>query len=780
MSVQGTVPGTSPAERTAWAVWSWIGRALTLAMAALAGAVALIYAVSVFVPPVARSTSNSVAVGVQLPEEVSLAALDQRSIVYAGDGSVLGVLHDDIDRQLVPLSQIPQHVRDAVITAEDRKFWEHEGYDVEGIGRALVANARAGVVTQGGSTITQQLAKSEVGDETSLERKLIELTYAVALEREFTKEQLLERYLNQVYFGNGAYGIAAAAEEYFGHDQPGKLLYEEAALLAGIIRSPGSLDPRRSPDAAVARRDRVIRDMGVEGYFTPEQVTHLVTAPLGITPPRAQERPDPFLLEAVKQEFYDSPMLTDFGEDRLARNERLLTGGLRVYTSVEPLMQVLAREVVTSYLPDDPTQPTASIAAVDPRDGSILAIYGGADFAAEQYNIATQGRRQPGSSFKPFVMATALMEGFPLDMELEGTSPAKFPGSGDPKWEEEGVQNYGGASYGRVDMRQALIRSVNTAFAQLGLIIGIENAVETARQMGINTDAATAGIVNPAISLGGIERGVTPLEMASAYGTFANGGAHVPASMIDRIESSDGEVLYQRTPAPQQVLDPRVNGAMVDVMQSVVSGGTATRASLANWRAAGKTGTTQNNADAWFVGYTPVMSAAVWMGHAEGQISMPGRTGGSIPATIWHDFMVRALDGVEPVGFPEVEIGERALVDGGEVSVPDVRGLDETQALRALAEAKLIGQTRIVDSLTAEGTVLWQNPRPGETAQAGDSISIGVSSGKAPPPPEPEPEPSPTATETPTDAPSTEAPSTEAPATEAPATEDPVEGVPGD
>jgi membrane peptidoglycan carboxypeptidase len=699
--------------------------------------VVLLLVAGFFLPAAAMSATKSLALGIAPGEQAALPSLSQRSVVLASDGTVLAVLHDEIDRKVVPLHIIPEPVRQAVITAEDRKFWEHHGYDIEGIGRAMVANIQAGAIAQGGSTITQQIAKSVVGNERTLRRKLNEFAYAIALEREFTKHELLERYLNQVYFGWGAYGIAAAAEEYFDQTDPSQLRVEQGALLAGLIRSPGTLDPRRHPEEAFTRRNEVIRNMGALGYLSPSMVDRLVQTPLGVVPPSEDAPLDPYLTAAVQQEFLDNPA---FGPDRESRAELLFSGGLKIETSLDPRLQQIAREVVSDALPSQ-RGPTAAIAAVDPRDGRILAIYGGTDFEQEQFNLATQGRRQPGSSFKPFVLAAALQQGLPLWLSLDGNSPLKIPGAGSPEWAQDGVANFGDADYGHIDLRSALVRSVNTAFAQLIMIVGPPEVLTVAGGMGIDVAAATMGIRNPSIALGGLERGVTPLEMASAYGTFANGGRHVPASLINRVTDPDGVVRYERTIQSQQVLDPRVNAAMVSVMQDVVRAGTGSRARLAGWTAAGKTGTTQRNADAWFVGYVPVMSTAVWMGYPEGQISMRGGSSSSFTAGIWRAFMTRALEGVPPVSFPDVASGERPLQGPASVVVPNVVHADETDALRTLAQARLIGDVRLVSSQSQAGTVISQRPRPGSTVEAGERVVISVSTGEvAPPTPSPEAE----------------------------------------
>ncbi|MGI9016599.1 MAG: transglycosylase domain-containing protein [Euzebya sp.] len=697
----------------------------------LVGFLVIGWVASLLLTPAVEGVANSVGFGIQVPPAVDLAGLDQTSTVYAADGTVLAILHDEVDRTVVSLDQVPPHVQNAVLAAEDRRFYDHDGYDVEGLGRALLENIQSRGVSQGGSTITQQLAKSEVGDEVSLQRKLAEIAFARALESQLTKEQILERYLNQVYFGSGAYGIAAAAEQFFGKEV-GQLTPAEAATLAGQIRSPGSTNPRSFPEIAIRRRNATLNAMAEEGWLDPEQLPAELTAPLTLVPQVVDVPSDPYIAEAVKQEFYT---LSEFGEDRLERSDALLNGGLEIFTSFDPRLQQIAEESVLEYFPE--TTPTGALASVDPRTGQIRAIFGGTDFDTEQFNFATQGRRQPGSSWKPFVMATALEIGFSPSLQLTGTSGTKFP-TGD-EWETRGVSNYGGGSYGSLTMRQALIRSVNTAFAELMLIVGPENVVSLAQSLGINTSAATANIINPSIALGGLEVGVTPLEMAGAYSAFANAGAFIRPSLIDRVTDQQGNVLFERDLTPTQVLDPTVNEVMVDTMQQVVCCGTAGRASISQqgWQAGGKTGTAQSNADAWFIGYTPVLSTAVWTGHPEARIRMPGATGGNLPARVWHDFMVRALEGIEPIDFPTEPPGGYIATapEEGEVEVPDVKGLQEFDALRELADEGLAGDTTEVASERPAGTVVSQQPRGGTIVARGERIRLGISTGRPPPPP---------------------------------------------
>ncbi|MEX2619271.1 MAG: transglycosylase domain-containing protein [Egibacteraceae bacterium] len=715
-------------------------RLSALAGAGLLGIIAIVALVALGMVPALRSAAGAVEIDLSTGTAEALPDLDQRSIVYAADGSVLAVLHDEVDRRVVALEEVPAHVRQAVITAEDRKFYEHPGYDVEGIGRAFVANARARSVTQGGSTLTQQLAKANfVGGDQTVQRKIDELLHAVALERRFSKDWLLERYLNQVYFGSGAYGIAAAAEEYFQVD-PENLTVEQAALLAGMIQAPSDLDPRRNPAGALARRNRVLAGMAEEGYLPLDEVEPRQAVPVIVVENIPRTSSQPYFVEAVKDEFFRT---SAFGEDRQDRIDRLFNGGLAIHTTLDPRMQAIASDVVKNQFPEA-GGPTGAIAAVDPRNGRIMALHGGSDFTTQQFDVARLGRRQPGSAFKPFVYAAALEEGFPSSMTLQGRSPAYFDDV--PGWsrEDNGVRNYGNSSYGRLDMREALVRSANTAAAQLMLLVGTGPVLDLSARMGIDVEAMTQGVHNPSIALGGATRGVTPLEMASAFGTFANDGNYLPPHVIDHVKDAAGNEVYVAETRPERALEPEVSEVIVDIMQDVVSRGTGTRARLSGWEPMGKTGTTQNNNDAWFVGSVPVLSTAVWMGHVGRNVPMRGVTGGSVPATMWREFMAAALEGVEPVAFVHSGGGAEALEVRAELDVPDLRRMDEAEALAELTELQLVGRVSSVASSSPAGTVVWQSPREGATVTKGATVTLGVSTGRPPrPPPRPEPSPDP-------------------------------------
>lgn len=698
---------------------------LALTVGTVVGLVILGWIATLLVPASAKALYDSVGFGVQAPDEANLAALSQSSTVFAADGQIVSELHDEENRIVIPLSEIPPLVQNAVLAAEDRKFWQHPGYDVEGIGRAAMENLRKGGVSQGGSTITQQLAKSQVGREATFQRKLAEVAFAVALERDLTKEEILERYLNQVYFGSGAYGIEAAALEYFGV-KANQLSVAQAATLASQIRSPGN-DARKAPEVALRRRNDVLNYLLASNQIDQGTFDEAVATPIVVQPRQIKEPIFPYISDAVKQEFFNMPQ---FGATRADRVRTLFNGGLNIYTSFDPAMQKMAEETVLSFFKKK--APTAVLSAVDPRTGQIRAVYGNQDYndesdEARKFNLATQGRRQPGSSLKPWVMATALEMGYSPDMTLEGMSGAKFK-TGD-SWQYRGVKNYGGANHGNPTMRQALIKSTNTAFAQLVVMEGIENMLDTMRRAGYDIEAITGGIHNPSIALGGTERGVTTLEMASGYGTFANAGGHIKASFIDKITDKQGNVLYTRDDTYTQVISPANAAVMISTMRGVVNGGTGGRASVPGWPVAGKTGTSQTNVDAWFAGVTPVLATAVWVGHPEGRIPMYGMTGGAAPAAVFSSFMRKALATMPKADYPTTPHGRLKEAAAGEIEVPMVTGRTVDAATEELEALGLKVSVNAIDSNEKINTVLLQSPRAGDVVDPGAMVVLTISNG---------------------------------------------------
>lgn len=581
--------------------------------------------------------------------------LAQRSRIHAADGTLLARIYQE-NRALVRFGAIPQVLIDAVLAAEDDRFFEHGGYDLRSILRAAIVNAREGEYVQGGSTITQQYVKNTFFTDPpkTLERKARELRLAIELERLYTKEQILERYLNTVYFGGGAYGVKAAAQTFFGHGLE-SLSLREAALLAGVIRSPSAYDPRDNPERALARRNLVLSRMVETGAIPERRARKVGRKGLGVPkdPPRATTR-QPYFVEAARRELLGDRRLGRTGDDRA---HTLYKGGVTVTTTLEPDLQRAAEDAVRGVL-NQPGDPEAALVAIRPKSGEIVAMVGGRSWKASQVNLALGTRgggsgRQPGSSFKPLALAAALESGFHLDDKFE-SSPATFTLTGGETWT---VRNAEGGGYGDLPLGEALVRSVNGVYARLAMQLGGGAIASQAKQMGVRSKLSTY----PSIVLGSME--VSVLDMAAAYATLANDGTAVRPTTIKSIRFPDGRLLKTEPKATQDVVSPGNAYLITKVMQEVVKRGTGQAANIGR-PAAGKTGTTNDYGDAWFVGFTPDLVAAVWVGYPKGRIPMTnvhgGRVyGGTLPAQIWRAFMLEAHEGV-PVR--EFEIPERDLV----------------------------------------------------------------------------------------------------------------------
>ena len=580
-------------------------------------------------------------------------------------------LFGEENRVDVTLAEVPQVLIDAVIAAEDRDFFTHRGVDPVGILRAAIQDVRGNGVQQGGSTITQQYVKlTYLSTERTIERKIKEAVLAIKLEQELSKEEILERYLNLVYFGRGAYGVGTAAEVYFGKPIE-QIDLAEAAYLAGLIRAPEAADATRNAEEATRRRLTVLDAMLEEGYI--DQAQHdaanneaWVPGPEeagGTILPR-QERQG---LGEVRGAEYGTTYFIEHVRQELQRygftDDQIYGGGLQVFTTLDHEAQRAAYETVIETL-DREGDPHAAIVAID-GSGLVRAMMGGRDFAANEFNLATFSGgvgRQPGSSMKPFVLAQALSEGISLNSRFESPGRLDIPrANGGQTWR---VSNYGGTEQGVLSLIDATRVSSNTAYAQLMMEVGPDDVVALAHRMGIDRplDAVNALVL-------GTEE-VSPLEMARAYSTFANEGEHIEPLVITRVIRADG-TEFVPPQARDQVLDPVVDAQVVFALRGVVDRGTATAARL-GVPVAGKTGTTQDNRDAWFVGFLPNgMTASVWMGYdardvdGDGELDtvymddVHGRavTGGSFPAEMWHDFMSRWLEltGVDVGRFPSVE-----------------------------------------------------------------------------------------------------------------------------
>jgi penicillin-binding protein 1A len=574
----------------------------------------------------------------------------ETSIVYAADGSVLAEWYADEDRTVVESSVIPETLKNATVAIEDKRFYEHDGVDVQGIARALAINTEAGEIKQGGSTITQQTVKMLFTEgERTLTRKIEEALMAVLLESQADKDEVLGVYLNTVYFGHGAYGVESAARRFFGTNTE-DLTLTQCALLAGCIQSPTRYDPFANPDAALARRNIVLTEMLDQRFIMDSEYEAAIQEPLGLKETTTQKAQfAPYFLEYVRRD-----LLTLLG------SEKLYSGGLRIYTTLDPAAQTAAEAAAKAALPD-PADPEVAIAAVRWRDGAVVAVVGGRDFATEQFDLATQGKRQTGSAFKPFVLAAALEQGVTMDSMWEAT-PFETPVK-DEIWHVENYEN--SITGGMYTLETATIWSINTVYARLIVAIGADKVVDVAHRMGITSQMDP----DPAIALGGLKQGVSPLEMASAFGTIANAGVAIPPSGIERVTDDKGALVYEPDRTGTPAISEGIAAALGAVLNKVYSEGTGAAADFGQWGAV-KTGTAQSWRDAWLVGYSGELSTAVWIGYPKAQVAMEDVhgirvTGGSYPAQVWKAFMQVASMSDPASTVITDESGERIVVPDG-------------------------------------------------------------------------------------------------------------------
>ncbi len=580
----------------------------------------------------------------------------QTTIVQWSDRSEMGRLVGSENRQEVPLKDVPEHVQDAVIAAEDRGFYKHSGVSIRGIVRAAYRDLRGGGVRQGGSTIPQQYAKNAFDDkEKTFARKFREAVIAVKLDRKYTKKELLELYLNEIYFGRGAYGIEAASRTYYGKSAKA-LTPEQGAFLAGIIASPESFDPDTDRGRAPAeRRFRYVLDgMADMGNYDPAAV-ETAEFPMPTRPRGATIRikgPRSYILDAVRAEVRRVLEVDD---------EAIYTDGFRIRTTIDRKAQQSAEQAISEFFPTQPAGLQQALVAVDPKTGAIRAMYAGREPEGNRKRVDYSGivgtaKRQPGSSFKPYVLAAALENDMGLKSVYDGNSPSPpYPDK------PEGFDNFGGADYGQVDLLRATAKSVNTTYVKLGQDVGIEKVADAAHRAGIrreiefdSTAASTPlGVVDVAV-----------VDQAVGFATFANGGERVTPYLVGNVFTAGGKRLYEVKPRKNRAFDERVAADVTFALQGVIKpDGTAGGAALEGGRpAAGKTGTTTNNRDTWFVGFTPQLSTAVWIGFDPpkelrnveiGGQRVTALTGGRGPALIWKRFMDAALEGADVVPFPE-------------------------------------------------------------------------------------------------------------------------------
>jgi membrane peptidoglycan carboxypeptidase len=658
-------------------------------------------------------------------EDLAFPRIPERSTIFAADGKVLATLFLDENRKIIRLNQVNQVTLDAVLSIEDSRFYEHPGLDVKGIVRALIANIQTGEISQGASTITQQLARnvfSAIGTEETLVRKIHEARVAMRLEDVYSKDQILELYLNEVYFGRGVYGIGTAAEYYFG-TKPKKLTVPQAATLAGLISSPETYSPVNDPDAAINRRNVVIARMAALGKVAPQQAAEAVAAPLGlnITQIGNEQARFPFFVEYLKSQILNDPR---FGKTKSARIKTLFQGGLDIHTTLEPDLQRRGDQIVRGRFGADAKGATSAIGAVDSDTGAVLALVSGTDFRQSQVNLATgQGGtgRQSGSAFKPFTLVAALENGIPIGKVYKASSGQIVDCTpyGPPNYR---AVNAGDSSPSGqfADMHAATAGSINAYFVNLAIDVGPPAIVEAAERMGIESP------LEPfcSITLGTSE--VTPLEMANAFGTLANEGVHCEPFAITRATAPSGKVLLrQKQGHCEQAVDREVADDVAGLLRLVVSEGTGTAANLGQWPVFGKTGTTNDSADVWFSGCTRQICAATWVGHPSARVPMPGAYGGTVAAPIWHDFMLVAMKGLPAQPLPSPPQPESARV-------PDVVGMTKAQATEVLTKAHFTPIPESVPSADPINQVVGQEPAGGSTVTAGSAVKIRLSNGKVP------------------------------------------------
>lgn len=587
--------------------------------------------------------------------------LPQDSYVYDAGGERIGALRAVESRQTVGMGGMGEHLPSAVVAIEDRRFYEHFGVDFEGLGRAAWTDLRAWEVQEGGSTISEQLMKNLFVDEderldVSFRRRFVQSTLAFSYERRHTKEEILTAYLNTVYYGDGAYGAERAAQRYFGKSADETTL-SEAAALAGFLHAPSTYTTWEGEplvEQATARRDRVLGLMREQGMISAPEYEEAVASALEFAPDPPPEDPDfaPFL-EKVRQEL----------EDEVGA-EAVRLGGLRVYTTVDSGLQKAAVEESEKVLSGE-DDPSAAVVTVEPQSGAIRALAG----REGDFNLALHARRQPGSSFKPFVLAAALKKGI---------SPETTYVSEDLNFsfqdENYAIENYDSVERGPISIGEAMAESDNTVFVQLAADVGFENVARTARELGISTPVEAY----PSTAIGGLGVGVSPLDMASAYSTFAGGGMQREPYSIGRVDLADygqTETTFERRADGRRVLTSNQAAIATSVLRGVVEDGTASMYHDLDEEigrpSAGKTGTTDDFVDAWYVGYTPRLCTSVWVGYPEGRRSMVGvhgleePNGERLPMDIWSGYMARATEGDIALEFPEADTADLTVSYGG-------------------------------------------------------------------------------------------------------------------
>jgi penicillin-binding protein 1A len=560
--------------------------------------------------------------------------------IYDDNDELITELHAE-RRIFVPLAQIPQTLRDAVLAVEDRRFYSHWGIDPIGVARAIVQNYRRGRIVEGGSTITQQLTKVLfLTPDKSLERKLKEAVLALELERRYSKDRILEMYLNQVYFGHGAYGVEAAARTFFAKSVS-ELNVREAALLAGLPRAPTSYSPFEHPQTARLRRDLVLRRMVEFGVLNDAEAKRLVRAELGLISPERRRTTGPYFLEYVQQ-----TLEAKLGADMVFK------GGLNVYTTLNPWMQLAAEQSVREGLKalesrsgkgKVPEQPEGALITIDPTTGYVKAMVGGYDFFRSEFNRAVAAKRQPGSAFKPFIYIAALESGFTAATRIDD-SPVSYPvGRNGSAWKPE---NYDRKFRGSTTLQQAVEESVNVVTVKLQERIGINRTVQVARRMGITSP------LTPDLTLALGTSDLSLLELTSAYSALANQGVWIPPTTIRYLTDAQGRLLEEHLPEGKEAMSPETAYVVTHMLMGVVERGTGQGARVLGRPIAAKTGTTNDYSNAWFIGFTPRLATGVWVGYDRPRSLGKDETGSRVAVPIWTTYMQKVLGESAKEEFP--------------------------------------------------------------------------------------------------------------------------------
>lgn len=567
----------------------------------------------------------------------------ETSYIYDINGKLLLSLHGEANRTNADLDRIAPSLKMAVIAVEDGHFYQHKGINPTSVGRAMLANYEEGSIIEGASTITMQLVKNLfLAQDRTYNRKLAETVLALRIEQIFPKAEILEMYLNNIYWGHNNYGVETAAESYF-NKSAADLTLAESAVMAGMIQAPEQYSPFKNYQATKQRQKVVLDRMKNLGWITPEAAEAAYKEPLLVGQPTAwKSSASPYITQAVVEELKQR-----FGDELVQK------GGMRIQTTVDMNFQRRAEETVRNAFRQARNRglraDQVAMAAVDPRTHFVKALVGGTSYTDSQFNRATQSKRQPGSSFKPFVYYTAFASGKYSPYSTIQDTPVSYP-DGTKMYSP---QNYGGGFSGTVSLFDALKSSKNIPAVKLGKAVGLDRVIEICRLLGIDSP------LQPVVSLPLGAVGISPLEMAGAYATFASNGWQSDLTLILRVTDSKGNILLDNTPDPQLVLDPWATASLTGILQGVIDSGTGKNANLGDRPAAGKTGTTSSERDVWFVGYVPQLATAVWVGNDDYRPMGKGTTGGGDAAPIWRAFMKEALKGEEPRYFPAASKYER-------------------------------------------------------------------------------------------------------------------------